>query len=32
MPEFEDKYGKKHRACWSLLERDDKGSVFVIPD
>ncbi|MGV8927220.1 MAG: DUF3396 domain-containing protein [Ewingella sp.] len=32
MPEFEDKYGKKYRACWSLLERDDKGSVFLIPD
>lgn len=32
LPEFEDKYGKKYRACWSLLERDDKGSVFVIPD
>ncbi|WP_148872935.1 hypothetical protein, partial [Serratia marcescens] len=32
MPPFEDKYGKKHRACWSLLKRDDKGSVFVIPD
>lgn len=30
MPEFEDKYGKKHRACWSLLERDDKGSVFTL--
>ncbi|CQI96587.1 hypothetical protein ACF3VQ_16535 [Yersinia sp. HM-2024] len=32
MPEFEDIYGNKHRACWSLLERDDKGSVFVIPE
>jgi hypothetical protein len=32
LPEFEDKYGKKYRACWSLLERDDKGSVFFIPD
>ncbi|MCE9994151.1 DUF3396 domain-containing protein [Enterobacter asburiae] len=32
LPEFEDKNGSKHRACWSLLERDDKGSVFVIPD
>ncbi|MHA6678655.1 type VI secretion protein ImpA, partial [Enterobacter cloacae] len=33
MPEFEDKHGKKHRACWSLLERDDKGSVFAMsPD
>jgi hypothetical protein len=32
MPAFEDKYGKKHRACWSLLKRDDKGSVFIIPD
>ncbi|HBI6863329.1 TPA: DUF3396 domain-containing protein [Enterobacter cloacae] len=32
MPAFEDKYGKKHRACWSLLKRDDKGSVFIIPE
>lgn len=32
MPAFEDKYGKKHRACWSLLKRDDKGSVFVLSD
>ena len=33
MPEFEDKDGKMHRARWSLLERDDNGSVFVIkPD
>lgn len=32
MPEFEDIHGKKHRACWSLLERDDKGSVLIIPD
>lgn len=33
MPEFEDKHGNKHRACWSLLERDDGGNVFVIkPD
>ncbi|EPB4365849.1 DUF3396 domain-containing protein [Enterobacter hormaechei] len=32
MPAFEDKHGKKHRARWSLLKRDDKGSVFVIPD
>ncbi|MFI8418311.1 DUF3396 domain-containing protein [Serratia sp. NPDC078593] len=30
MPTFEDKDGKKHRACWSLLERDDGGSVFAI--
>lgn len=30
MPEFEDKDGKKHRACWSLLERNDSGSIFVI--
>jgi hypothetical protein len=28
LPEFEDKYGKKHRARWSLLKRDDCGSVF----
>lgn len=33
MPEFEDKHGNKYRACWSLLERDDGGNVFVIkPD
>lgn len=33
LPEFEDKLGKKHRACWSLLKRDDGGSVFAInPD
>ena len=32
MPAFEDKHGKKHRARWSLLKRDDKGSVFVIPE
>ncbi|MCG0457403.1 type VI secretion protein ImpA [Enterobacter cloacae complex sp. ECC445] len=30
MPEFEDKGGKMHRACWSLLERDDGGSVFTV--
>jgi hypothetical protein len=32
MPFFMDKYGKKHRARWNLLKRDDKGSVFVIPE
>lgn len=33
MPEFEDKHGQKHKARWSLLERDDGGSVFdIIPD
>ncbi|EAW1288465.1 DUF3396 domain-containing protein [Salmonella enterica] len=32
MPEFEDKHGQKHRASWSLLERDDGGSVFIIED
>ena len=32
LPEFEDIHGKKFRACWSLLERDDKGCVFVMPD
>ena len=32
LPEFEDRHGLKYRACWSLLERDDKGSVFVMPD
>ncbi|MCX8959054.1 DUF3396 domain-containing protein [Erwinia psidii] len=30
MPEFEDKHGQKHRASWSLLERDDGGNVFAI--
>ncbi|WP_347116554.1 DUF3396 domain-containing protein [Leclercia sp. S52] len=30
MPAFEDKHGKKHRARWSLLKRDDKGSVLII--
>ena len=29
LPFFEDKKGKKHHANWSLLERDDKGSVFI---
>ncbi|MCL9643701.1 DUF3396 domain-containing protein [Rahnella bonaserana] len=28
LPEYEDKKGKFHRALWSLLERDDKGSVL----
>ena len=32
MPFFEDKYGKSHRACWKLLKRDDKGSVFILPE
>lgn len=32
MPMFEDKHGKKHRACWSLLKRDDQGSVYIIPE
>lgn len=32
MPEFEDNHGQKHRARWSLLERDDGGSVFTIED
>ncbi|MGY3069049.1 hypothetical protein ACVWYR_004407 [Pantoea agglomerans] len=33
MPEFEDKHGQKHPARWSLLERDDGGSVFdIAPD
>ncbi|AFJ46293.1 DUF3396 domain-containing protein [Shimwellia blattae] len=33
MPEFEDKHGQKHPARWSLLERDDGGSVFAVtPD
>ncbi|MCM2448311.1 DUF3396 domain-containing protein [Rahnella sp. CG8] len=29
LPEYEDKEGKFHRTLWSLLERDDKGSVFI---
>lgn len=29
MPEFDDVHGKKHRVCWSLLDRNDKGSVSV---
>ena len=29
MPAFEDKYGVEHRACWSLLKRDDRGSVYL---
>ncbi|ELQ6218632.1 DUF3396 domain-containing protein [Cronobacter dublinensis] len=32
MPPFEDKDGKPHRACWTLLKRDDKGSVFALPE
>lgn len=32
MPEFEDVYGIRHRASWSLMERDDEGSVFVSQD
>lgn len=30
MPDFEDNHGQKHQARWSLLERDDGGSVFAI--
>ena len=29
MPAFEDKHGVKHRACWSLLKRDDRGSIYI---
>jgi hypothetical protein len=29
LPTFEDRHGKKYRACWSLLERDDKGSLLL---
>ncbi|MDR0806736.1 MAG: type VI secretion protein ImpA [Enterobacteriaceae bacterium] len=29
LPEFEDKHGKSHQTVWSLLERDDKGSVYI---
>lgn len=33
MPQYEDKHGQKHPARWSLLERDDGGSVFdIAPD
>ena len=32
MPEYEDKHGKNHRACWSLLKRDDKGSVCILSE
>ncbi|CNK34301.1 Uncharacterized protein conserved in bacteria [Yersinia pseudotuberculosis] len=31
MPMFVDKNGNKHHARWSLLKRDDQGSVYVIP-
>lgn len=26
---FEDKYGNRHHACWSLLKRDDDGGVYI---
>jgi len=29
LPEYEDKKGKFHRTLWSLLEREDNGSVFI---
>ncbi|WP_373224941.1 DUF3396 domain-containing protein [Enterobacter cloacae complex sp. ESBL7] len=32
MPAFEDVHGQKHRACWSLLKRDERGSVFTLPE
>ncbi|EPB4850059.1 type VI immunity family protein, partial [Cronobacter malonaticus] len=32
MPLYKDKYGKSHRACWTLLKRDDKGSVYALPE
>ncbi|MCW2456958.1 UNVERIFIED_ORG: hypothetical protein M2414_004719 [Rahnella aquatilis] len=32
MPAFEDVHGQRHRACWSLLKRDDRGSVFILPE
>ncbi|WP_436883233.1 DUF3396 domain-containing protein [Enterobacter asburiae] len=32
MPTFTDIHGQKHRACWSLLKRDDRGSVFILPE
>ncbi|EDF5515922.1 DUF3396 domain-containing protein [Salmonella enterica] len=31
MPSFEDKNGSMHRARWSLLKRDDNGSVLSVP-
>ncbi|MCW2457045.1 UNVERIFIED_ORG: hypothetical protein M2414_004806 [Rahnella aquatilis] len=32
LPVFEDVHGQRHRACWSLLKRDDRGSVFILPE
>ncbi|CDL83635.1 hypothetical protein [Xenorhabdus szentirmaii] len=29
MPEWTDKNGKVHQVRWTLLERDDGGSVYV---
>lgn len=29
IPAFEDKYGNRHHACWSLLKRDDDGGVYI---
>lgn len=32
MPAFTDKQGKEHLARWSLLKRDDEGSVYLQPE
>jgi hypothetical protein len=32
LPDFEDIDGVKHHACWSLLKRDDNGSVFLLSE
>jgi len=32
MPPFTDKHGNQHRARWSLLKRDDNGSVYIVPE
>ncbi|EJL80739.1 hypothetical protein [Pantoea sp. GM01] len=29
IPQFEDIYGIRHRASWSLMKRDDGGNVFI---
>ncbi|WP_404808330.1 type VI immunity family protein [Mangrovibacter yixingensis] len=31
MPSFEDKNGRMHRVRWSLLKRDDNGSLLSAP-
>lgn len=32
MPLYEDKEGNTHKACWTLLKRDDGGKVFIFSD